>query len=741
MGGFRFALALTVWCLTSGAAMADGAPAWPQTFAQGGNSLVLSQPQLDTWANRLVLGGRAAAVVTAQGGAPVSGVLQITADTNTDVAKRTVALSDIQLAGAQFPGATPAAAAQATALAKALLPTDGVTLSLDNLLAALVQSGQRATSVMLNTAPPTILVAEQPSRLVQFDGPPTFAAVTGTTVQYAINTNWPLLRATDASGYYLLDASGWLTSDALATGEWQYTSQVPAAFAQLPDTAQWRDVRAHLPAGPSEGQAPLQVFVATTPAELIVMVGAPQYTQIPATGIYSIANTDSLVFWDGYAKAFYYLIAGRWFSAPKLAGPWTYATRALPADLAAIPADSPLAAVLPSVPDTPEAREAALQAQIPHLVTVNRKTATATVTYDGAPQFAPIDGTPLSYATNTANDVIRVGGSYYLCQSGVWLVASAPGGPWSAATSVPDAIYAMPPSSPLYNLTYVRVYQTDDDSVVDGYTDGYLGQYVADGVVTWGTGYYYPPYLAVGTEPYYYPRPYTYGCDAFYDPLTGRFARAGYGYGPYGGIAAGAGYDPATGAYARGAAANGASGAAAEAYNPRTSTYAAGYRRSDPYASWGQAVVYGPSASARAGSYSNDRGSVARVQTSSGAEAVAATDGERSAAAVRAPGGDWVAGGGGDWYAGGDGNAYRHTDDGWQRAAESRPVPPGQYVPSHDVPSYRPDAMVSRGLDQAYAARQREMAMTRRYAGWGQRDFSGFGGGRFGGGARGGGRR
>jgi len=711
MGRLRSVLGL-VLLLAVSAAHADTAPTWPQTFTQNGNQLVVYQPQLDAWANRLTLTGRAAVLVTAKGGAPVSGVLQLSASTNTDMLKRTVALSNVQIVSAQFPSATPAAATQATALAKSLLPTDGATLSLDNLLAALAQSGATATSVTLNDTPPAILLAGQPSRLVQFEGAPSFATVPNTTVQYAVNTNWPLLQSTDGGGYFLLDSTGWLQSDDLASGEWSYISQLPAAFSQLPDTAQWQDVRAHIPAPPSEGQPPLQIYVTTTPAELIVMVGEPQYSQIPGTGIYSITNTQSLVFWDGYASAFYYLVAGRWFTAKALAGPWSYATGALPADLAKIPPDNALAAVLPSVPNTPEAREAALQAQIPQLATVRRNTQPVAIAYDGAPQFAPIDGTALAYAANTASDVIQVGDSYYLCQKGVWFVAATPNGPWSVAASVPDAIYGMPPSSPLYNLTYVRVYDANDDAVVDGYTDGYLGEYVSDGVVTWGTGYYYPPYLAVGTLPYYYPRAYTYGADAFYNQTTGRFYRAGYGYGPYGGIAGSAAYDPATGAYSRRVAAAGPvqSGAAVEAYNPRTSTYAAGYERSNPYSSWEQGVVYGPDASAHASKYSNDRGSVARVQTSSGGEAIAATNGNREAEVVRSPGGEW--------YAGGDGNAYRRTDAGWQRYGARQG-------------GYASDPYVTNGLDQAYAARQREAMLQQRYSGWAQRDFGGYGGGRF----------
>jgi hypothetical protein len=756
MTRLRGALALILLCLTTGAVRADAPPTpapqtpgvWPRTASANGATLVVAQPQLDSWAQRYVLTSRAAAVFTPAGGTPVSGVLRLTANTSTDFDARSVTLSDVTLAGVQFDGAPAPVVAQATALAKSMLPSGAVVLSLDNLLAALVASGQQPTSVALNTTPPTIYLAAQPSRLVQFDGAPSFAPIEGTTLQYAINTNWALLS--DGGNYYLLDRSGWLTQDSLTSGAWEYTEQLPASFAQLPNTPQWSDVRAKIPAPITDGQPPLQIFIATTPSELIVIVGAPQYEAVPGTGISTITNTDSLVFWDGYARAFYYLVAGRWFSAASLSGPWTFATGSLPADLANIPSDNKLAAILPSVPGTPEAHEAALESQIPHLATVSRKAAGPTVTYDGAPQFSPIDGTALTYATNTPDDIVRVGDRYYLCQDGIWFVAAAPTGPWSVATSVPDAIYGIPPSSPLYNLTYVRVYDVDDDDVVYGYTGGYLGEYVADGVVTWGTGYYYPPYLVVGAAPYYYPRPFTYGADTFYNPATGRFARGAYGYGPYGGIAAAATYDPTTGTYTRRVVEGDSyeSAGAVEAYNPRTATYAAGSARANPYASWEQGVVYGPSAAARGAKVTTDRGSAARVETSEGGDAVAVSDGDRSAAAVRAPGGAWVAGGGGgDWYAGGDGNVYRHTDGGWARygeagmPVESHPVPPGRYVPSYPAPQghYVPSYPVYSGLDQSYYARQRALQLQQSRANWAQRDFSGFGGGRYGGSFRGGG--
>ena len=46
----------------------------------------------------------------------------------------------------------------------------------------------------------------------------------------------------------------------------------------------------------------------------------------------------------------------------------------------------------------------------------------------GEPQFLPITGTTMSYATNTQNRVIQVGSEYYLCYQGIWFVATQSAG-------------------------------------------------------------------------------------------------------------------------------------------------------------------------------------------------------------------------------------------------------------------------------------------------------------------------
>ena len=48
--------------------------------------------------------------------------------------------------------------------------------------------------------------------------------------------------------------------------------------------------------------------------------------------------------------------------------------------------------------------------------------------------------------------------NYYCVEAGVWFKAPTPQGPWRVADTVPAEIYNIPPSSPIYYVTYVKVY-------------------------------------------------------------------------------------------------------------------------------------------------------------------------------------------------------------------------------------------------------------------------------------------
>ena len=104
-------------------------------------------------------------------------------------------------------------------------------------------------------------------------------------------------------------------------------------------------------------------------------------------------NTESDVFRLGKTGPVYFLVTGRWFSAPDFTGPWTFATPKLPEDFKKIPLEHERSRVLASVPGTKQAVEAVLLAQVPQTARVDKKQLKAPeVAYQGAAEFKPIDG-------------------------------------------------------------------------------------------------------------------------------------------------------------------------------------------------------------------------------------------------------------------------------------------------------------------------------------------------------------
>jgi hypothetical protein len=54
-----------------------------------------------------------------------------------------------------------------------------------------------------------------------------------------------------------------------------------------------------------------------------------------------------------------------------------------------------------------------------------------------------IEGTSLSYAANTRQEVVRLDTLYYLCIQGVWFVSLDARGPWQTASTMPRVILAI----------------------------------------------------------------------------------------------------------------------------------------------------------------------------------------------------------------------------------------------------------------------------------------------------------
>ncbi len=501
-----FALALGMTPLLFAQALFSQTPSpstavWPKEVDNQGFHLVIYQPQVDSWKNNK-LDARAAVTATRPPDTTEAfGIVTLTARTEVNKETRVVSLEDLKVISASFPGAKP----EQGELEKAIRESfQSGTVGLDSLLADLAMTGaetEAQAAAPLKTDPPRIVFSQVSSVLILIDGMPVLKPAEGSTkYQRVVNTPALILFDPSAMRYYLDGGNLWMTSTNLTNGPWTQANPASGDLAAVRSqflANETKDPHDHSKdATPPPIGAPAAVFVSTTPAELVQTVGAPQYSPIAKTNLAYVTNTSSNVFRDAKTQNIYVLIAGRWYQAKSLDGPWAYISGSmLPKDFTKIPPDHPKAVVLVSIPGTEQAKEAVIANQIPQTATVNRNQAKLDVSYDGAPQFQPIAGTSMEYAVNTSYDVIHLAPNYYAAYNGVWFISGAPIGPWAVATVVPPEIYSIPPSNPLYHDRFIYVYGYTPDVVYCGYTPGYLGAYIWDDTVVFGTGWWYPGWI------------------------------------------------------------------------------------------------------------------------------------------------------------------------------------------------------------------------------------------------------
>jgi hypothetical protein len=530
-------LALLLMVQAASFAFSAGAPpedpGWPRLVQANGKELVIYQPQVDYWTDYRILHFRCAiSVKTGTQAQEKFGVAEIEAETVVDQANRVVALLP-KLRLLRFPNTSDSEESSLRRIVDELYPQRGhLTVSLDRVLAYLDPEKQpQQQAVNLNLDPPKIFYSSRPAILVMFIGEPQLQPVVKdrNDLMFAVNSNWPVFFDAAGQRYYLLNGDNWLMANDPARGQWTPAGALPGGLSSLPADENWAEVRAQVP-GKRLSSAPA-VFISKEPAELILTQGDPTYSPIHGTKLMQVANTESSVFMNSGDGQYYLLTAGRWFRAAVLSGPWLPASTDLPREFARIPDDHPAAFVKASVPGTTEAKDAVLLASIPtKTITTMADPPVVQVSYEGQPKFQTIQSTTVQYAVNTPNSVFLVGGSYYCCFDGVWFVSRTAAGPWTLCTSVPSAIYSIPPSHPMHNVTYVVVQSTTPTTVIYTQTAGYSGEYVAtNGVLMFGAGMLVGAMIADNNHYHsYYPAHYSYGWGARYDYHHGGYYRAGH---------------------------------------------------------------------------------------------------------------------------------------------------------------------------------------------------------------------
>jgi len=494
---------------------------WPRELTQGHETISMYQPQLESWGADEIRAYAALSLANMGDQKTRYGVVWFTARTEVDKVNREVTLDNFQIVKIKFP-TQPEKEAEYQVLLQAKLPGRSRVISLDRVEAelAVIEAGQESVvrALPVKNDPPRIIFAKTPSLLILIDGQPQFRDVGGTALKRVLNTQAVILLDSKTNTYYLNVMDAWMqASDLMAS--WSYTATIPEDMKEITKGIQERQQAtasegATLPSlkqTHKAGKVPT-IYVSLVPAELLVTEGEPQFEAVGTTGLEYAKNTTANMFRDPATSDYYVVAAGRWFRSQSLeSGPWEFVNaNKLPDGFRKIPEDSPKAGVLASIPGTAAAQEALIANSIPQTAAITRNEAKLDVKYDGEPQFKHIEGTDLQYAVNTATPLIKVDdNSYFALENAVWFVGSAPNGPWLVATSVPAAIYSIPPTSSLHYVTYVKVYRSTPEVVYVGYTPGYYGTVVSSTThtVVYGTGWYYPPYI--GT--YWYGAPYTYG--------------------------------------------------------------------------------------------------------------------------------------------------------------------------------------------------------------------------------------
>ena len=337
-------------------------------------SILVYQPQVASWEKQSHLVAFSAVSYRSKAGdKPALGTIKIEADTSVALSERLVSFQQMKIVEVNFNTLQKEQVREIAATIDKAIPDDERVIALDRVLANVDKSLIVPKNVEgIKADPPTIFFSKTPAVIVNLDGEPIWSPIKENDLKFAVNTNWDLFQHGPTSTYYLRNNDTWLKAGDVK-GPWTPAGTLPDSFKKLPAEDNWTDVKANLPGKSIKASAVPRVFVSQQPAELILLTGEPSYLLVQGTGLLWVSNTESDVFRMGKTGPVYYLVAGRWFSAPDFTGPWTFATPSLPADFKKIPLEHDRSRVLASVPGTDEAADAVLVAQIPQTARVNKK--------------------------------------------------------------------------------------------------------------------------------------------------------------------------------------------------------------------------------------------------------------------------------------------------------------------------------------------------------------------------------
>lgn len=524
---YKLLLCITI-AVFSGIASANAQDKWPKQFTDADGAVItMYEPQPESISGNEMTGRAAVSIKKSGTAEPVFGAVMFTATLQNSRSSGTLSFDRFTVNRAKFSGLDDEAATDRI-MQQLEEEAPGWNLGMTkNDIEEAAEREQRATSSeKFNNAAPDIIYASKPSTLIVLDGEPRI--VYDKKLEADRVANSPNLIFKDKKQWNLYAGGVWYKSPVI-TGGWQPNNNPSSKVRSIHESIKKQEKENNRDNVQSAVPKATEIVVTTKPAELIQTDGAPEYKNVSGTSLLYVANSPNEIFKDINSQKTYILLAGRWYRAGNIEGPWEYVSADnLPDDFAKIPEGSDKDAVLANVAGTEAAEEAIMEAAIPQTAKVDRKTATVQVEYDGDPVFNRIDGTSLRLAEN-ANTTVMLDsyGNYFALDNGIWFISDDAYGPWSVANDRPRDLDAIPASSPAYHTKYVYIYDVTPDYVYTGYTYGYLGSYIYGPTIVYGTGYHYRPWF----RRVYYPRPITWGFGFMYDPWYGWNINWGFNYG------------------------------------------------------------------------------------------------------------------------------------------------------------------------------------------------------------------
>lgn len=513
---------------------------WPKEMKLAdGSSLTIYQPQPESLNGNKITGRAAVSVKKNTGGEPIFGAIFYAGTITTDKASRMAELETLSITNVKFSGdAEKDKIDKMSAAIEKEAPTWKIQFSIDDVAASIKKDNNTSSNNQFNNDPPKIIYTDKQTTLVLLDGAPKVQHDKDLDAERVVNS--PNLIFKEGNFWNLYLGGIWYMSSSVTEG-WKPNTSLSKKLQSVNEQIKKQEKEAN--GGKENTEKPIvtEIIVATSPTELLQSKGVIDYKTIQGTSLLYVGNSSNEIFKDINSQKTYVLLAGRWYNAPGINGPWTYvAADKLPADFAKIPEGSEKDGVLANVAGTDAAEEAKIDAEIPQTAKVDRKSASIKVEFDGAPKFKNIEGTSLKVAENSNVTVMQdQSGKYFALDNGIWFTASNANGPWQVANERPKDVENIPASSSAYNTKYVYVYDSTPDVVYVGYTAGYMGGYVYGPTIVYGTGFYYTPWYGS----VYYPRPVTWGFGFGYNPWTGWSMGVGFNVGfMHVGIGFGGGY-------------------------------------------------------------------------------------------------------------------------------------------------------------------------------------------------------